>query len=851
MARFIKIVIYVIGILTLLLSLVFFTHETDRIIGWSGSGFVHSVQVPLQDNFASTEELLSATPILISIVDSTDFIGENVPAFNDTLLTIGDSLASRRSWMHYLELPHEPGRIVPITYIHNGDTLSATFKTNPVRKEVFLSVLSLQIIKTILALAFFGLGFWVLYKRPDSAGARTLAMFCFSITPYMTFVYMPMYAEVARFQIPFQFVLQGYMRVIAGFFSSYWLLLNLYFPRKSSLLEKSTFGTYWMCFGPQIILFTLSFIFPFIGVRINLLGILLWFVILYQVIHGLYLLIYHHRNAENKIYKRQTRLVLYGSGIGLIFFTMYTMSFWGWGGLLNLVSLAPRMILFNVIFLLLLASPLSLMYALGKFRLLEIEGKLGRGTRYFIATIILMVFFVGLIYTVSELILANLGITSRTPTLIFATVLAFGFVPAQRKLQAQLENRFFPERQKLKTMVHDFFHDISAFHDQESLYSNLEYWLKSSLRINSVIPVLKAKNNGSYRLLNNEAVPLESGCEFLVCIQDRNHPLFLDEMLASSQICLNKQELEWLEHQDIALVLPLVKREELLGFLAIGHKMDDEDFHPEEVQTLKTVAEQISLTIDNLRLFEENIEKSRMEHELQIAREVQMRFLPQNLPECEGLEIAASSTFSLEVAGDYYDVIPEKNKKTCIAIGDVSGKGAGAALIMANLQASLRSLCGLGLSVAGITRRINEVIHSNTDPEQYITFFMAEFDPKKRTLTYVNAGHNPPVLLNQSGTTKNLETGGMILGFMPDAEYQEETLTLEPGDMICSYTDGLSEAMNESGDEFGDDAIEDILIANRDKPVDSIRDLLVEQVREFSSVTEFDDDLTLVLVKVR
>jgi serine phosphatase RsbU (regulator of sigma subunit) len=847
----VKILIAVFGIVTLAVMLIFFTHEVNRIVNWSDSGFVHSIQAPLDIDFQSIEESFSSSPVLFFKVDSSDFTGTVIPSTSDTLLTIDDSLASHRSWLHYLEMPHEPGRIVPITYLHNGDTLSAKFETKPIRTSVFTSVLSLQILKLVIIIIFFGLGFWVLYKRDESAGVRALAMYCFTIAPYLTFVYLPMYAEVASFQIPFQGMLQGLLRVSTAFFSSFWLLLHMYFPRKIRLFKVSAFWPYFFCFGPQTIAIIMNIAMG-IGIIPNLqMGIIYYIIIITQVVAGLIILWRNFKTAENNLQRRQTKLVLYGSGGSLLIFSVYMLTSWGVSTFLNTFDLTSRMIFINLIFLFLLASPLSFVYALGKFRLLEIEGQLGRGTRYLVATLILLAIYIILVFNFSEFILANIGITSRTPTLIIAVGFALGFVPAQRRLQQVLENRFFPERIKLRNMVHEFFQNAMSIPDVETLCIRLEVWLKESVRVNSVIPVIRSQNNGNFRLVNREPVPIEEDSEFLVCISNENHPLFLDEAVASEQVCFNKHELKWLEQQDVALVLPLKTRTQVLGFLALGHKQDNEDFHPEEVQILQTVAEQVSLILDNLRLLGENVEKQRMEKELQIARQVQMGFLPRDIPESEGLDIAAISTFSLEVAGDYYDVIPRDNGQTLLAIGDVSGKGAGAALIMANLQASLRALGGIGLEMSEIMKRVNDIIFANTDPEQYITFFAGIYDPKNQTFTYVNAGHNFPLLVITSGEIRTLEEGGLILGFAQGVEYLQETVQLQPGDTIFLYTDGLSEAMNKEGEEFGEQRIEELLNSSANDLVGDILDKLVNSVDNFRAEIELEDDLTLLMARVK
>jgi sigma-B regulation protein RsbU (phosphoserine phosphatase) len=202
------------------------------------------------------------------------------------------------------------------------------------------------------------------------------------------------------------------------------------------------------------------------------------------------------------------------------------------------------------------------------------------------------------------------------------------------------------------------------------------------------------------------------------------------------------------------------------------------------------------------------------------------------------------------VAGDYYDVIALAGGRSVLAIGDVSGKGAGAALIMANLQASLRALCGLNLTLDGIILRANELMHQNTEPDQFITLFVGVFDPQEHVLRYVNAGHNFPILIRRTGRDQMLDEGGLILGPFPDATYEQGCVRLVPGDALLLYTDGVSEAMNESGDELGEELVRDVLRAHADETPGEIIASVMSLVNLHQGDRPPEDDQTLLAVRV-
>ncbi len=256
---------------------------------------------------------------------------------------------------------------------------------------------------------------------------------------------------------------------------------------------------------------------------------------------------------------------------------------------------------------------------------------------------------------------------------------------------------------------------------------------------------------------------------------------------------------------------------------------------------------------DDLKIYiEESVEKRKMEEQLALARQIQEGFLPQQLPETPGIGVHGYCEFCLEAAGDYYDVIAWENKKTILAIGDVSGKGAGAALLMANLQASLRTSLPQMNELDKVVFNINNLIDTNTPSGQFITFFVAVYDPETRKLIYVNAGHNPPLLFRNDGKTiEELgEGGGLFLGGMPDMPYEAIEVQLEKDDVLFMFTDGVTEAFNKNQEEFTEEGVKAHISAFRDKPLKNILTSLREHVVRFQGHDRFEDDFTMLIVRV-
>jgi len=252
------------------------------------------------------------------------------------------------------------------------------------------------------------------------------------------------------------------------------------------------------------------------------------------------------------------------------------------------------------------------------------------------------------------------------------------------------------------------------------------------------------------------------------------------------------------------------------------------------------------------QLNEETRHTARIKRELEMARDIQMRLFPAVIPQPDGFDIHGANVPSLEVSGDYFDVLPwGKEGNLALIVGDVTGKGVPAAMVMSNAQACLHSESLRPDSEATDSVGIlNHVLCENTDDETFITFFIASLSPSESRLSYVNAGHNPPVLLRQSGDCLELAPGGPIVGILPDAPYKTGHIDLAPGDLLCMYTDGVTEAAMPSGEEFGMERLKDVLHQSKRLSAEEIVGRIVGTVEEFTQLPSQADDITILVVKV-
>jgi sigma-B regulation protein RsbU (phosphoserine phosphatase) len=307
---------------------------------------------------------------------------------------------------------------------------------------------------------------------------------------------------------------------------------------------------------------------------------------------------------------------------------------------------------------------------------------------------------------------------------------------------------------------------------------------------------------------------------------------------------------ELLQEVGIQALVPLQVQGETKGILGLGDKVRGGGYSPTDLEFLSSLGNLAMISLENARLFKETVEKQKMEDELLIAKEIQRGLLPSTLPNMPHFDLAAVNISSKQVGGDYYDIIALGDGRFAIAIGDVSGKGTPASLLMANLQATIRALIPLGLSLSELTKRVNDLICENTSSGRFITFFWGVLDTNTRTLRYVSAGHNPPFLFHCDGRVERLDKGGLILGIMKAlVPYDEGEAKFSNDDVLVLFTDGVSEAMNAKGEEFEEERIEAVTKAHINESSGAILTSIVEAVKDHARNVPQSDDITLVIVK--
>jgi sigma-B regulation protein RsbU (phosphoserine phosphatase) len=282
--------------------------------------------------------------------------------------------------------------------------------------------------------------------------------------------------------------------------------------------------------------------------------------------------------------------------------------------------------------------------------------------------------------------------------------------------------------------------------------------------------------------------------------------------------------------------------------LVIGRRAGGESYGFEDMELLGTIAGQATIGIRNAAMHAQEVEQERIARELSVAREIQRQLLPAELPSLSTMEFAGGTSPCHEVGGDFYDYLPLEGTRVGLAVGDVSGHGVPAALMMASLSGTLRSEAMRERDPGRLLHRLNARACETMEPGHFLSLFYGIIDPDSRTIAYANAGHPPPLIVEPGGKVIQLTTGGLLLGVDARARYRSDEATLSPGSIVVLFSDGLVEGHRDEL-EFGEERIIELVRRNGTGRADEIHHRIVESARAFVD-GELQDDVTLIVIRV-
>jgi sigma-B regulation protein RsbU (phosphoserine phosphatase) len=505
-------------------------------------------------------------------------------------------------------------------------------------------------------------------------------------------------------------------------------------------------------------------------------------------------------------------------------------------------------------FLLMFLFPLAFAYAVVKHRVLELPVLLKRSARYllvrrgFWVLLVVLGLAANALFAFSFPRLFDVDATLATSAGVgFGLALASVSAPGVRRATRRIDRAFFREAYDARVVLEDLAARIRAVEDPGALAELLEGQVRRALQPRSVHTLLEARD-GSLRAPGSgpSAVGgLAAGSPGLAALAADPRPR---EFRAPD----GQPRVAALEPLAPDLLVPVVARGRLLGLVALGPRLSEEPYSGEDARLLSTVAAQAAVVLENLSLASRMAERLEAErraaHEMELARRVQAQLLPRGGRRTARLECEGRCVQARAVGGDYFDFVDASEDRLGLVLADVSGKGLAAALLMASLHASLRTLAPQGADLPARLAAVNRLLVESTEPSRYATLFVAEADGASGRLRYCNCGHNPPFVVRADATVERLAPTAMVIGLVEPWAAEVREVELRTGDLLVAYSDGLSEAMDEAGEEFGEKRLIGTVESVRARPLPEVLDAVYSAVRRFS-VGEQADDQTLLVAR--
>ncbi|HEV2964684.1 MAG TPA: SpoIIE family protein phosphatase [Candidatus Angelobacter sp.] len=706
-------------------------------------------------------------------------------------------------------------------------------------------------------LAFLFVGLAVLFMRLDDRNAWLLAlMFAgFIAVSNAPEAFWALTGGMRHF-------LLGYRAIFEGLLASLFYFFFAVFPARSPVDSRLPWLK-WLLLGLAVVfsLFGLNYGNPHpgpilvkhLGPRVAL-NLMLTFIY-GTVVLGFTSLAFNSLRAPNVEAKRKIRVILWGAFIGITPASLMKL-------LGDFASYRPPFWLDFIDIFLLSLFPVCFAYAVVKHRVLEIPVLLRRSARYLLVRrgFALLVLLVASAVDV-VIVVAFSKLFQTDPKIAMSVGMGFGLVlawvsaPGLRHATQSIDRAFFRGSYDARTILQDLAQKVRSINNKEELAVLLQQHLSLALHPSSLVIYLKSDHGSLETQATTGGIPpglreIPAASPGLADLARYGQPLEVNPDI--DQVSLISKLLPL--HPE-CLVPVLGRSTELMGLLVLGPRLSEEPYSKEDELLLGSVASQAGVALESIQLAQEmagRIESDRRAaQEMQIAREVQSKLLPQEMPPLKTLDYSGACVQARAVGGDYYDFLDVGPGKVGFVLADIAGKGISGALLMANLQANLRSQYAVAnRDVAQLLSSVNRLFFKNTESSHYATMFFGLYEDATRRLCYANCGHNPALLVRANGHVERLHSTVTVLGLFEQWDCVVAEIQVEPGDILAIYTDGITEAANQAEEEFGEERLLQVLRANKDLPASQILQQVMARVQEFSP-GEQADDLTLIVGKAR
>ena len=564
-------------------------------------------------------------------------------------------------------------------------------------------------------------------------------------------------------------------------------------------------------------------------------------------------LIINFRSLKSKEEKKPVFIILVGYTIGI-------------AAALYVATIAP--VISDVIYnspeyyapiILIILTPLAFAYSIFKYQLMDVSVVVKNTITYGAATISIALIYFLVIYLLGQTISRAIGteyqgVIAGIIFILFALI----FQSTKDKFQDFITARFYPEQFAYQKVLLKFSNDVSIVVGLENILDSMRETYVNALMINKFGILIRENENGKLNLVRSTGISCKNleipNSNIIHFINEKSLILKTPVIEQEDFISVFPEQASQLIDENIYTIIPMIIKAKVVGLLLFGLKHSGSQFSGKDLELLLATANQSAISIENARLYHSEAEKIRIENDLNLARKIQQGLLPKSLPEIRSLDISGEMIPAMQVGGDYYDIIPVSDSKLFIVVGDVSGKGLPASLYMTKLQTMVQLSCADGKTPKEILIDVNKRIYSSIERNSFITMTLALFDIKNMKVRFCRAGHMPVITAN-NGTVEIYKSQGLGIGLEKGIIFEntliEKEISLLPGQIYAFYSDGVTEAMNENLDLFGEENLSSILKNKSDYTSIQIMNEIWDCIKSFKGNAAQNDDMTMVLVKVK
>ncbi|HOJ04492.1 MAG TPA: SpoIIE family protein phosphatase [Bacteroidota bacterium] len=783
------------------------------------------------------------TLVITNIVP--DGVTEQAGALDgDTLVRIdGVSTRMKRGAQFQLNL-HPAGSVATFTILRDGHERTLKVRVLKTFNYTYFALF-------LLGLGFLLMGWIVVMSRPEGALQRHFARYGILVLLFFSMMQLnigPLYDPMVKVYI--MLVLFFITRTFAA---PVFITFFFRFP-----YEKAAASRRWV----TVLLYALTMLASGVILEYNFrhLGWVppMWLLRAADLLPMTYffagLIVFAHSyfTIKEKERRKQLRPILQSTLIGVAVFiyvaviaTTYPL----------VIFLQPYLMLPALLFI---GIPPAFGYAMFKHRLMDVTVIVKRSLIYGAITATIAAVYLGFVFGLGSLLGLVLDETdNKLLSLIAFVLIALMFDPLKRRVQRMVDRIFYQERYNYQQALLEFSRELPRQIKLEEILSSMVSRISSTMHVEKVAVGLCDDEHGCHIVSKNID---EQCCQFghsqgglLAALRESRAPVsvaLVDELPG----IVDAGDREQIKKSGIVLVVPMFLQDRLIGAINVGPKMSGKVYSQEDIDLLSTVAGQAAIAIENARLHASEMEKQKITEQLRIAQRIQQGLLPQESPDVPTLDISGVSIPAMSVGGDYFDYIALPDDRLLVVVGDVSGKGISAALYMAKVQGLLRFAAQTHSSPCEMLSSVNRHLYEGMERNSFITLILALFDLRAMRLTLCRAGHTPPLVL-MNGDTHYLTAEGMGLGLEKgpvfDQSLREVQVKLEPNGLVLLYSDGLTEAMDRERNLFGEDRLLDLVQSYKHLPAGALQEVVLRDVQIHRGVAEQNDDITMVVIRVR